>query len=142
MSEVGPATPEITAIIKSGDETWALSFEGDLMLTIEWADYAERIFISASAGKPPAARKAEVCSTLLAYNLLRSQTGGVTAAAFGPDSETTLICDLHVPTLQLSELRTVLVNFADLTQRWADYVTGDGGQAAPKDGIALMLNLA
>lgn len=125
MQELGPNTPEVDAILQTDDTTWAVQFDDDRAILIEWADDPRRLVLSAILGRASSATQIAVYETLLSYNLLWKETGGVRMALDGPEGDVMLIYDLYEDQLTESELRTVMVNFADLAALWTEYVTSE-----------------
>ena len=142
MEEVGPAMPEIEAVIQSEEKNWAIQFEDQSITTLEWADKPDRIVLSAMLGIPSESMQLSVYETLLCYNLLWKDTGGVKMALAGPSGELMLLSELFVAELNLSELQIVLANFISIAQVWTVYVTGEGEQGvASMPGAVDMLHL-
>jgi hypothetical protein len=126
MQEIGPATPEIDAVMQSEEGSWAVQFEDETVVQIEWADEPSRLVLSSALGQARPEMRLPVYETLLSYNLLWQDTGGVKAALAGPGGEVSLLYELFADTaLSLGDLRTVLLNFMQLTQLWAPYVKSD-----------------
>ena len=142
MEEVGPAMPAIEAVIQSEEKNWAIQFEDQSITTLEWADKPDRIVLSAMLGIPSESMQLSVYETLLCYNLLWKDTGGVKMALAGPSGELMLLYELFVAELNLSELQIVLANFTSIAQVWTVYVTGEGEQGvASMPGAVDMLHL-
>jgi len=81
-------------------------------------------------GAPSESMQLSVYETLLCYNLLWKDTGGVKMALSGPGGELVLLYELFVSELALNELQTVLSNFVSIAQVWGVYVTGEGNESA------------
>ncbi|MDB5823642.1 MAG: hypothetical protein JWR21_2346 [Herminiimonas sp.] len=126
MQEIGPATLEIDAVMQSEEGSWAVQFDDETVVQIEWADEPSRLVLSSALGQARPEMRLPVYETLLSYNLLWQDTGGVKAALAGPGGEVSLLYEMFADTeLSLSDLRTVLLNFMQLTQLWASYVKSD-----------------
>jgi hypothetical protein len=52
MEEIGPAMAEIEAVIQSEDKNWAIQFEDQSIIMLEWAERPDRIVISSMLGIP------------------------------------------------------------------------------------------
>ncbi len=128
IEEIGPNMPEIEAIIQSEEKNWAIQFEDQSIVMLEWADRPDRIVLSAMLGTPVEKMQLSVYETLLCYNLLWKDTGGIKMALAGPGGELILVYELHASELALNELQTVLSNFASIAQVWGIYVTGESEQ--------------
>lgn len=142
MEEIGPSMSEIEAVIQSEDKNWAIQFDEQSIVTLEWAEKPERIVLTSMLGTPAEKMQTSVYETLLCYNLLWKDTGGVKMALSGPEGELVLLYELFVADLSLNELQTVLTNFVSIAQVWGVYVTGEGNQLAENlPGAMDMLHL-
>ena len=130
MEEIGPSMPEIEAVIQSEEKNWAIQFDDQSIVMLEWTSKPDRIVLSAMLGTPAEKMQLSVYETLLCYNLLWKDTGGVKMALAGPGGELILLYELHASDLMLAELQTVISNFSSIAQVWGMYVTGEGEQPA------------
>lgn len=131
MEEIGPSMSEIEAVIQSEEKNWAIQFDDQSIIMLEWADNPDRVVLTAMLGTPTESMQLSVYETLLCYNLLWKDTGGVKMALSGPGGELVLLYELFSVNLSLNELQTVLANFVSIAQVWSVYVTGESDQAAP-----------
>lgn len=131
MEEIGPNMTEIEAVIQSEEKNWAIQFDDQSIIMLEWADNPDRVVLTAMLGTPTESMQLSVYETLLCYNLLWKDTGGVKMALSGPGGELVLLYELFSVNLSLNELQTVLANFVSIAQVWSVYVTGESDQAAP-----------
>ena len=125
MEEIGPSMPEIEAVIQSEECNWAIQFEDNSIITLEWADKPDRIVLSSALGIPSQAMQLTVYDTLLCYNLLWKDTGGVKMGLAGPDGELMLLYEMFAAGLNINELQTILVNFINISSAWSIYVTDE-----------------
>ncbi len=130
MEEIGPAMSEIEAVIQSEEKNWAVQFEDQSIVMLEWAESPDRVVLTAMLGVPSETMQLSVYETLLCYNLLWKDTGGVKMALSGPSGELVLLYELFASNLNRNELQTVLINFVSISQVWSVYVTGEGEQPA------------
>ncbi len=128
MEEIGPAMPEIEAVIQSEEKNWAIQFEDQSIVMLEWAENPDRVVLTAMLGIPSESMQLSVYETLLCYNLLWKDTGGVKMALSRPGGELVLLYELFASSLNRNELQTVLINFVSISQVWGVYVTGEGEQ--------------
>ena len=131
MEEIGPSMSEIEAVIQSEERNWAIQFDDQSIVMLEWAESPDRVVMTAMLGTPTESMQLSVYETLLCYNLLWKDTGGVKMALSGPGGELVLLYELFAGNLSLNELQTVLTNFVSIAQVWSVYVTGESDQAAP-----------
>jgi len=97
---------------------------------LEWAENPDRVVLTAILGTPSEAMQLSVYETLLCYNLLWKDTGGVKMALSGPGGELVLLYELFAATLNRHDLQTVLINFVSIAQVWGVFVTGEGDEQA------------
>ena len=128
MEEIGPSMPEIEAVIQNEEKNWAIQFEDQSIITLEWSEKPERVVLTSLLGIPSESMQLSVYEALLCYNLLWKDTGGVKMALSGPGGELVLLYELFVSQLSLNELQTVLSNFVSIAQVWSVYVTGENNQ--------------
>ena len=131
MKEIGPIMSEIEAVIQSEEKNWAIQFDDQSIIMLEWIENPDRVVLTAMLGTPTESMQLSVYETLLCYNLLWKDTGGVKMALSGPGGELVLLYELFSASLALNELQTVLTNFVSIAQVWSVYVTGESDQAAP-----------
>ena len=129
MQELGPQITEIDAVLQQDDTCWVLVLADETSITVEWAANPERLVLSSGLGRPVQGAELAVYETLLSYNLLWQDTGGVRMAIDGPQGEVLLIYDLFDDHLSLAELQTVVLNLSNIAAIWRDYVRKDA--AAP-----------
>jgi hypothetical protein len=142
MEEIGPSMPEIEAVIQNEEKNWAIQFDDQSIITLEWSEKPERVVLTSLLGIPSESMQLSVYETLLCYNLLWKDTGGVKMALSGPGGELVLLYELFVSHLSLNELQTVLSNFVSIAQVWSVYVTGENDQpVANLPGPVDMLHL-
>ena len=142
MEEIGPAMAEIEAVIQSEDKNWAIQFEDQSIIMLEWAEHPDRIVLSSMLGIPSETMQLSVYEALLCYNLLWKDTGGVKMALAGPGGDLMLLYELYVDQLMLNELQVVISNFSSISQVWSVYVTGEsqellGNVPGPMDMLHL-----
>ncbi len=130
MEEIGPSMSEIEAVIQSEEKNWAIQFDDQSIVMLEWAESPDRIVLTAMLGSPTESMQLSVYETLLCYNLLWKDTGGVKMALSGPGGELVLLYELFAGSITLNELQTVLTNFVSIAQVWSVYVTGESDQPA------------
>ena len=144
MEEIGPAMAEIEAVIQSEDKNWAIQFEDQSIIMLEWAERPDRIVLSSMLGIPSETMQLSVYEALLCYNLLWKDTGGVKMALAGPGGDLMLLYELYVDQLMLNELQVVISNFSSISHVWSVYVTGEsqdlvGNAPGPMDTCLLKL---
>lgn len=142
MEEIGPSMTEIEAVIQSEDKNWAIQFDDQAIVMLEWADQPDKVVLTTMLGTPSESMQLSVYETLLCYNLLWKDTGGVKMALSGPGGELVLLYELFAANLTINELQVVLTNFLSIAQVWSVYVTGESenpvtGAPGPMDMLHL-----
>jgi hypothetical protein len=142
MEEIGPAMAEIEAVIQSEEKNWAIQFEDQSIIMLEWTERPDRIVLSSMLGIPSETMQLSVYEALLCYNLLWKDTGGVKMALAGPGGDLMLLYELYVDQLMLNDLQIVISNFSSISQVWSVYVTGEsqdlvGNVPGPMDMLHL-----
>ena len=74
MEEIGPSMPEIEAVIQNEEKNWAIQFEDQSIITLEWSEKPERVVLTSLLGIPSESMQLSVYETLLCYNLLWKDT--------------------------------------------------------------------
>jgi hypothetical protein len=142
MEEIGPAMAEIEAVIQSEEKNWAIQFEDQSIIMLEWAERPDRIVLSSMLGIPSETMQLSVYEALLCYNLLWKDTGGVKMALAGPGGDLMLLYELYADQLMLNDLQIVISNFSNISHVWSVYVTGEsqelvGNTPGPMDMLHL-----
>ena len=112
MHELGPAMPEVDAIVQHEAGSWDIWFDGDVCMALDWQLVEPRLRLSIALGDPPEVGDSAVYEALLKANLAWSAQDSVRAAMCEAGqllllSEPTLpACDL--PALQ-GQLRRFIV---------------------------------
>lgn len=131
LQELGPNTPDIDAVVQTEEPSWAIQFSDETIVIIEPAEDPERMVLSAELGSASDQQQLPVYETLLCYNLLWRDTGGVKIGLAGPKGELIISTEICLEGLLLSTLQQSLEDFAKIVRSWAGYVTSADGQAAP-----------
>jgi len=122
LIEIAPLTDQIQNIAQLDDGAWALGFDDETVVMMEWAPHPERVVLSATIGSPPVEREAEVFETALSYTALWQESGGAKVAKGGQEGELVLIRELHPELEQGWDLLPVLEHFSNVAAWWKHYV--------------------
>jgi hypothetical protein len=139
---VAPQSDHIVSIAQVDDATWALGFEDDTVVMMEWARDPGRVVLSATIGTPADGREVEVFETALSYTALWQDSGGARVAKGGAQGELILIRELHPQPESDLELLPALEHFSNVAAWWQHYVgtdpsSGIAAQASPLDVLQL-----
>jgi hypothetical protein len=94
-------------------------------VTLEWAENPDKVVLSTILGKPSQKNQLSVYETLLCYNLLWRDTGGVKMALGGPEGEILLIYEMYIQETNLNEFKTVLLNFLNIAKVWEVFIQSE-----------------
>ena len=136
VKEIGPAMPEIDAIVQTEDPSWAIQFSDETIIILEAADDPSRIVISTELGAAAEAQQRAVYETMLCYNLMWRDSGGVKIGLAGPQGALIISTDVCIESLTLQELKQEIQRFLTIARSWAQYVgKADAGEAPPLPGM-------
>ncbi len=127
LQELGPSMPEIDAVVQTEEPSWAIQFSDETILIIEPAEDPPRMVISAELGAAPEAQQLTVYETLLCYNLLWKDSGGVKVGLAGPQGTLIISAEVCIESMALMDLQEALNKFLTITRAWAQYVAKADG---------------
>jgi hypothetical protein len=133
MSEIGPLLDlaEVVEFAECGP--WTLAFEDGLVLEVELDDANHRVVLSMEIGDLPPDRASALSATLLQYNLLWRETGGVRFALAG-DSVAQLL-DLAVDRADLPTLAVVAKSLHANALRWQTLLSASAPPASVQPAL-------
>lgn len=136
IQELGPVSPDIDAVVQTEEPSWAIQYSDETIVIIEAAEEPQRIVLSSELGSPTDSLQLPIYETLLCYNLLWRETGGVKIGLAGPKGALILSCELCLESLSLMDLQEGMTNFIKIVRTWAKYVTGENTDAPVLPGMA------
>lgn len=136
VKELGPAMSDIDAIVQTEDPSWAIQFSDETIIILEPADDPSRIVISTELGAAAEAQQRTVYETMLCYNLMWRDSGGVKIGLAGPQGALIISTDVCIESLTLQELTQQIQRFLTIARSWAQYVgKADASEAPPLPGM-------
>lgn len=136
VQELGPSMAEIDAVVQTEEPSWAIQFSDETIIIIEPADDPSRMVISAELGAAAEAQQRTVYETLLCYNLMWRDSGGVKIGLAGPQGALIISTDVGVQELTLADLQQQLNKFLQIVRSWSDYVAkADVAEMPPLPGM-------
>jgi hypothetical protein len=136
VKELGPAMSDIDAIVQTEDPSWAIQFSDETIIILEPADDPSRIVISTELGAAAEAQQRTVYETMLCYNLMWRDSGGVKIGLAGPQGALIISTDVCIQSLTLQELKQEIQRFLTIARSWAQYVgKADASEAPPLPGM-------
>lgn len=121
IAAVGPAVPELSSILKRGEDEWLFSFV-DLDVSLEYDPEMDRIMLSGDSDPLPQANREAVLTTLLTYSFLWRDTGGLYLALRSTDKPV-LMLPLSGSEVDTELLTIVLPNFANKIRDISSLIT-------------------
>ena len=137
MTEAAALDEGILACLKTPDGAYALRFE-DTDVLAEWDGTRDRLVLSTEIGKPAGQAATEVYETLLSYNLMWRETGGVRLALTGRGGNVLQLVDLAGTEVAAAKVAVVAANLAERTRIWQAYLEsaeGDGEPSLPEAAL-------
>ena len=135
VKELGPAMSDIDAIVQTEDPSWAIQFSDETIIILEPADDPSRIVISTELGAAAEAQQRTVYETMLCYNLMWRDSGGVKIGLAGPQGALIISTELCLEGLILNDLQFTLKNFLKITRSWQGFVNQIVSTPAPLPGL-------
>jgi hypothetical protein len=136
VKELGPAMSDIDAIVQTEDPSWAIQFSDETIIILEPADDPSRIVISTELGAAAEAQQRTVYETMLCYNLMWRDSGGVKIGLAGPQGALIISTDVCIEGLTLQDLKQEIERFLQIARSWTQYVgKADAGEAPPLPGM-------
>ena len=135
IQELGPNMPDVDAVIQTEEPSWAVQFSDETVIIIEAAEDPGRMVLSSELGSAIDSLQLPIYETLLCYNLLWRETGGVKIGLAGPNGALILSIELCLEGLTLMDFQVSMTNFANIARSWSKYVLGERTTAPPLPGI-------
>jgi Tir chaperone protein (CesT) family len=123
MQEVGPRDDGILQVLQTSDNFWVVRFE-EVDVELELDPEMRRLTLSAEIGVVTEEKRAKLYETLLLYNLLWRETGGLRMALAEPGGSVIQCVDMHCSALTTELLAIVLHNLDERTLLWREFFEG------------------
>ncbi len=131
VQEIGPSMPEIDAVVQTEEPSWAIQFSDEIIIILEAAEDPPRIVLSAELGAAGEEQQRLVYETLLCYNLMWRDSGGIKIGLAGPQGALILSADICLDNLTLSSLQQEFNKFRKIARSWTCYVSQTEQAALP-----------
>lgn len=126
LQELGPLL-EVAAIDRGEQEhSWIVYYDEDTAIDVFVAADQNKLTLAAEIGKPSAERQAYTYASMLQYNTLFQETGGVRIALLGADEPLLLLFDLFLHGLELPTICTATTNFYRQVLTWREIMNLGG----------------
>lgn len=136
MEELGPATDEVTDVLREADASWTIALEDETVIGIDFVEEQEKLLLSTELGEPPQERRSFCNELFMVYNFNWVQSGGVKIGLESPNGEYVMMFELNAAGLSLQKLQMVIANMARQTLAWRELIaTGMEGATSPESSI-------
>jgi hypothetical protein len=136
VKQLGPAMPAIDAIVQTEDPSWAIQFGDESIILLEPAEEPARIVISTELGSAAEAQQRAIYETMLCYNLMWRDSGGIKIGLAGPQGALIISTDVCIEGLTLQQLQQEIEGFLKIARSWTQYVgKAESGEAPPLPGM-------
>lgn len=122
MHQLGPATPEITAITQQEIDSWLVEFDEDVSIDMSWQESPTRMLMCCSLGQPDEAMRVDVYASLLSANLLLTGLANVKLALSQPEDEVMLIGEYEPGDASLNSVQKNLAQFLQFADKFSQLV--------------------
>jgi hypothetical protein len=128
--------PAIDAIVQTEDPSWAIQFGDESIILLEPAEEPARIVISTELGSAAEAQQRAIYETMLCYNLMWRDSGGIKIGLAGPQGALIISTDVCIEGLTLQQLQQEIEGFLKIARSWTQYVgKAESGEAPPLPGM-------
>lgn len=107
-------------------DAWFIAFNEDTEIDVELDASGHRVTFQCALGRPDDARRDHLCRTLLQYNYLWRETGGMRMALDGADGNVVQIFDMPSESVDAESVQNVLGNFAQAASAWHEVLSSGG----------------
>ena len=131
MVALGPLDAEIDTITRDGETEWSVAFDEETVVSLSFVEEQQKLVLASTLATPPTEQRLAAYETLLCYNLLWAETGGVRMALGGAHGAVVQLFDLATAGLDVARLDAVLVNFAVKAKSWRGAILSGAFATAP-----------
>jgi hypothetical protein len=135
IEALGPVNDEIEVITRNDDAQWSVGFDEDTVVTLDLVADQAKLVLSIPLGRPPTEQRLAAYETMLSYNLLWPETGGVKMALGGEHGELVQLFELNAAGLTPDLLDAILANFVEKARMWRR-VIAEGSFGGPAAAVA------
>lgn len=137
LTAIGAANSEIAAILQVEPGHWAVGYQDDTTVEVEVQEGSNRLTLTCGLGIPKLSEIDRIRHTMLNYNLMWRESGGLRMGLSGPGDEAYLIGDVYLPETSEASLDQALYNMVQLGRIWTRFVTqGSLGDATSDPSFA------
>ncbi|RJG42096.1 type III secretion system chaperone [Motilimonas pumila] len=125
MLEIGPAMDfdEVTEV--KDKNFWMMTFNSYFYIEADLDSALGSLSFTMDIGQPETRRRAELLESMMVYNSLWKQTGGVRLALEEANGHFVLIVERNLMQLDIIELQNLLTNYIKACMYWKQIVEGE-----------------
>ena len=143
LSAIGAANADIAAILEVEPGHWAIGYQDDMTVEDEFQDGGNRLTMTCGLGIPKLSEIDRIRNTMLNYNLMWRESGGLRMGLSGAGDEAYLIGDVYLPDTSEASLDQALFNMVQLGRIWSRFVTEGSlsGDRPDPSGLETMIRV-
>jgi hypothetical protein len=138
IEAVGPKVEAVQAVGQTGETEWAVVFDEDTTVLLDLVPEQRKLVLSIDLGRPEPASRLATYETMLAYNMLWQETGGVKMGLGGANGRLVQMFELNAAGLDLDLLAQVLEGFVAKALVWRGQIAQGTADAEAMPSPALM----
>jgi hypothetical protein len=122
LAELGAALPQIQSVLATSELTWIVSFSDSIAIEVDVIEAEDRIGFEVALDAVLDKNRTTVLDTLMTYNLMWRETGGVRFGLAGESGRVHMIAEGFLPELSAQMLAGILVSLAEKAQEFTDFI--------------------
>jgi hypothetical protein len=126
IEAIGPRVEAIEAVGQTGDTEWAVMLDEDTTVMLDLVAEQQKLVLSIDLGRPAPEARLATYETMLAYNMLWQETGGVKIGLGGANGRLVQMFELSTAGLDLDLLARVLEGFVAKALVWREQIARGG----------------
>ena len=123
VTELGPLVDRLEEVTAPGEGMWGLQFDEDA-IHCELDESGQRLYLTMELGPLPEARREDVLQSLLAFNSLWKETGGVRMALDRPDGQVMQVCDIATEQIDVTKVAQIVESLLAKADAWKALLAG------------------
>ncbi len=131
MQEIEPQL-ELAEVTESEEgNAWLLVVNEDTIIDVYYDNEFKRLLFSGEIGAPLDHTRYNFYETILQYNYLWEETGGIRIALDGPSGNAVMMFDISLSDLDMVMLQTIILNFSETLTSWRKIMENDSVSDKP-----------
>jgi hypothetical protein len=126
---------DVAVVVGAGQNNWVVRFEA-MDVEIQLDPERRRLVLLTNIGAPNSERRLAILETVLVFNLLVLETGGVRIAMTATDGDMVQLVDLGIDDLTSRDLSNVITNLAGRALVWRAFISAAAADAPPPPDLS------